>query len=158
MCSSDLQWPAAIGDVIIRGVNATISGLNSLARAANSLMGVDLFGQIKAIENPYAGAGKAVAEWIAGGEPSMDLWDVDIRRCFPHQANKRYLHDRTVEALASETGDGRFAYDSYRRFIQMYGNVVLGIDHHHFEELLERLKTDCGVSLDTELKIGRAHV
>ena len=46
-----------------------------------------------------AGAGKAVAEWIAGGEPSMDLWDVDIRRCFPHQANKRYLHDRTVEAL-----------------------------------------------------------
>ena len=62
------------------------------------------------------------------------------------------LNDRTAEALAAETGDARFAYDSYRRFIQMYGNVVLGIDHHHFEELLEQLKTDCGVSLDTELK------
>ena len=49
------------------------------------------------------------------------------------------------------TGDERFAYDSYRRFIQMYGDVVLGIDHHHFEELLELHKTDCGVALDTEL-------
>jgi pyruvate,orthophosphate dikinase len=61
------------------------------------------------------------------------------------------LNDRTVEALAAETGDPRFAYDSYRRFIQMYGDVVLGIDHHHFEELLEQYKADCGVSLDTEL-------
>ena len=46
-----------------------------------------------------AGAGKAVAEWIVGGEPPMDLWDVDIRRVFPFQNNARYLHDRTVEAL-----------------------------------------------------------
>ena len=61
------------------------------------------------------------------------------------------LNDSTVEGLARETGDPRFAYDSYRRFIQMYGDVVLGIDHHHFEEILEQHKSDCGVSLDTEL-------
>ncbi len=61
------------------------------------------------------------------------------------------LNDQTVEALATETGDARFAYDSYRRFIQMYGDVVLGIDHHHFEEHLEELKNNNGVSLDTEL-------
>src|SRR3989304_3391580 len=44
------------------------------------------------------------------------------------------LNDQTVEALARKSGDRRFAYDSYRRFIIMYSNVVLGIDHHHFEE------------------------
>ncbi len=46
-----------------------------------------------------AGAGKAVAEWIAGGEPPMDLWDVDIRRVAPFQVNPRYLRDRTVEMV-----------------------------------------------------------
>jgi 4-methylaminobutanoate oxidase (formaldehyde-forming) len=46
-----------------------------------------------------AGAGKAVAEWIAGGEPPMDLWDVDIRRAAPYQTNPRYLRDRTVEMV-----------------------------------------------------------
>jgi pyruvate,orthophosphate dikinase len=61
------------------------------------------------------------------------------------------LNDATVEGLAKETGDARFAYDSYRRFIQMYGDVVMGIDHHHFEEILDLHKTDCGVTLDTEL-------
>jgi pyruvate,orthophosphate dikinase len=61
------------------------------------------------------------------------------------------LTDRTVEALAAETGDARFAYDSYRRFIQMYGDVVLGIDHHHFEDILEQHKSEAGVTLDTEL-------
>jgi pyruvate,orthophosphate dikinase len=61
------------------------------------------------------------------------------------------LNDRTAEGLARQSNDERFAYDSYRRFIQMYGNVVLGIDHHHFEEILELRKEDRGVSLDTEL-------
>jgi len=46
-----------------------------------------------------AGAGKALAEWIVGGEPSMDLWDVDIRRVAPFQTNPRYLYDRTVEMV-----------------------------------------------------------
>src|SRR5262250_2099188 len=61
------------------------------------------------------------------------------------------LNDITVEGLARRASDARFAYDSYRRFIQMYGNVVLGVDHHHFEELLELHKEDRGVGLDTEL-------
>jgi pyruvate,orthophosphate dikinase len=46
------------------------------------------------------------------------------------------LNDATVEGLGRLSGDPRFAYDSYRRFIQMYGDVVLGVDHYHFEELL----------------------
>ena len=61
------------------------------------------------------------------------------------------LNDATVEGLARLSGDPRFAYDSYRRFIQMYGDVVLGVDHYHFEELLEDYKIDHGYSLDTEL-------
>ena len=61
------------------------------------------------------------------------------------------LNDQTVEALASVSGDRRFAYDSYRRFIQMYGDVVLGVEHYHFEEILEIHKEDKGYSLDTEM-------
>ena len=62
------------------------------------------------------------------------------------------LNDVTVEGLAKRSGDARFAYDSYRRFIQMYSGVVLGIDHHHFEEILELAKEDAGAKLDTDLK------
>jgi pyruvate, orthophosphate dikinase len=61
------------------------------------------------------------------------------------------LNDQTVIGLARKSGDERFAYDSYRRFIQMYGQVVLGIDHHHFEELLENHKLDSSTNLDTDL-------
>ncbi len=61
------------------------------------------------------------------------------------------LNDQTVEALAKKSNNPRFAYDSYRRFIQMYSDVVLGIDHFHFENLLEELKSDVDVQLDTEL-------
>src|SRR5690242_4478535 len=61
------------------------------------------------------------------------------------------LNDETTEGLAKKSGDRRFAYDSYRRFIQMYGNVVLGVEHHNFEEALELHKQDRGVELDTEL-------
>src|SRR6195256_1363994 len=61
------------------------------------------------------------------------------------------LNDRTVEGLARNSGDERFAYDSYRRFLQMYGQVVLGIEHHHFEQLLDDHKLETGASLDTEL-------
>jgi pyruvate, orthophosphate dikinase len=61
------------------------------------------------------------------------------------------LNDRAVAGLAKKSGDERFAYDSYRRFIQMYGQVVLGIEHHHFEELLENHKLDTGQTLDTDL-------
>ncbi len=61
------------------------------------------------------------------------------------------LNDKTVAGLARHSGDERFAYDSYRRFIQMFGAVVLGAEHHHFEEILELHKEDRGVELDTEL-------
>ncbi|MCZ6861070.1 MAG: pyruvate, phosphate dikinase [Alphaproteobacteria bacterium] len=62
------------------------------------------------------------------------------------------LNDETVEGLATLSGDARFAYDSYRRFIQMYASVVLGVEHHQFEELIEFGKDEKGVTLDTELE------
>ena len=61
------------------------------------------------------------------------------------------LNDETVEALAERSGDRRFAYDSYRRFIQMYADVVLGVDHGVFEDLLENFKNLNGFASDTEL-------
>ncbi|MGH6914944.1 MAG: PEP/pyruvate-binding domain-containing protein, partial [Geminicoccales bacterium] len=61
------------------------------------------------------------------------------------------LNDATVEVLARRSKDARFAYDSYRRFIQMYSDVVLGVDHYSFEDILELLKEEKGASLDTEL-------
>ncbi|RVC67965.1 pyruvate, phosphate dikinase [Mesorhizobium sp. M00.F.Ca.ET.038.03.1.1] len=61
------------------------------------------------------------------------------------------LNDETVEALAADSGDARFAYDSYRRFIQMYSDVVMGLDHEVFEEILEDKKASLGHELDTEL-------
>ena len=61
------------------------------------------------------------------------------------------LNDATVEGLARLSGDRRFALDSYRRFIQMYSNVVLGLDHHMFEEILDDHKDSLGVTIDTAL-------
>jgi pyruvate,orthophosphate dikinase len=60
------------------------------------------------------------------------------------------LNDETVEAVA-KLADRRFAYDSYRRFITMYSDVVLGVEHHHFEEILEHYKLQKGLTLDTDL-------
>jgi pyruvate,orthophosphate dikinase len=62
------------------------------------------------------------------------------------------LNDVTVEGLAASSGDARFAWDSYRRFIQMYADVVLGLNHHAFEDALEIAKEDRGYFLDTELQ------
>ena len=62
------------------------------------------------------------------------------------------LNDATVEGLAKLAGNERFAWDSYRRFIQMYSDVVLGVGHEHFEELLELHKEHRGFTLDTDLK------
>ncbi|GAC1337779.1 MAG: pyruvate, phosphate dikinase [Acetobacteraceae bacterium] len=61
------------------------------------------------------------------------------------------LNDDTVAGLLKASGDARFAWDSYRRFIQMYGSVVLGVDHHRFEEIIESAKMDAGVTEDTAL-------
>src|SRR5436305_1866707 len=52
------------------------------------------------------------------------------------------LNDETVQGLVRRSGDERFAYDSYRRFLQMYGQVVLGIEHHHFEQLIDDHKLE----------------
>ena len=62
------------------------------------------------------------------------------------------LNDKTVIGLKNQTFNGRFAKDSYRRLIQMYGNVVLGIESHFFEELIENYKLTKGVIQDTELE------
>jgi len=61
------------------------------------------------------------------------------------------LNDVTVAAVAAASGDQRFAWDSYRRFITMYSDVVLGVEHHHFEEALEDYKARKGYELDTDL-------
>src|SRR6195952_394639 len=61
------------------------------------------------------------------------------------------LNDITVEGLAKAANDPRFAWDSYRRFIQMYGSVVLGVDHHRFEEIIEHAKLEANVIEDTAL-------
>jgi pyruvate, orthophosphate dikinase len=63
------------------------------------------------------------------------------------------LNDETVTGLAALSGDARFAYDSYRRFIQMYGDVVMGVDHYLFEDLIDQHKDAAGVSLDTDLTV-----
>ena len=61
------------------------------------------------------------------------------------------LNDATVEGLARRSGDPRFAWDSYRRFLQMYGDIVLGMSHEEFEDILETYKQERGLRLDTDL-------
>jgi len=67
------------------------------------------------------------------------------------------LNDATVEGLGEASGDARFAWDSYRRFIQMYGSVVLGVAHHRFEEIIEHVKMDAGAVEDTALGASEWH-
>ncbi len=67
------------------------------------------------------------------------------------------LNDVTVQGLAEGAGDSRFAWDSYRRFIQMYGSVVLGVAHHRFEEIIENVKLDEGATEDTQLSAQDWH-
>ncbi|MGC8532390.1 MAG: pyruvate, phosphate dikinase [Acidiphilium sp.] len=67
------------------------------------------------------------------------------------------LNDVTVQGLAEGAGDARFAWDSYRRFIQMYGSVVLDVPHHRFEDIIEHVKQDKGVSEDTQLSAQDWH-
>jgi pyruvate,orthophosphate dikinase len=64
------------------------------------------------------------------------------------------LNDESVEGLAAKTGNERFAWDSYRRFVQMFGNVVRGVESERFESEIARVKRDRGVTLDTELDVA----
>ena len=61
------------------------------------------------------------------------------------------LNDKAVEGLAKKTGNDRFAWDAYRRFIQMYGDVAMGVDHDKFEAIIDEVKAKAGVKEDTEL-------
>ncbi len=61
------------------------------------------------------------------------------------------LNDRTLAAVVRETGNARWAYDTYRRFVQMFGNVVMGVEHDEFEHIMSEVKSRRGIALDTEL-------
>jgi pyruvate,orthophosphate dikinase len=61
------------------------------------------------------------------------------------------LNDKTVEGLVKKSGDERFAWDSYRRFVQMYGDVVMGLEHHDFEDIMEQHKRDMDITEDTDI-------
>ena len=61
------------------------------------------------------------------------------------------LNDKTVEGLVKKSGDARFAWDSYRRFVQMYGDVVMGLEHHDFEDIMEQHKRDMDITEDTDI-------
>ncbi len=62
------------------------------------------------------------------------------------------LNDNTIQGLIRHTGNERFAYDAYRRFVQMFGDVVMGVEHHYFEDALDELKESVGAVNDTDLK------
>ncbi len=107
------------------------------------------------VETALAGVGQAVGS--AFGDPSNPLL-VSVRSgaraSMPGMMDTILnlgLNDETVKGLAARSGDARFAYDSYRRFIQMYSNVVLGVDHGVFEEILDNHKNLAGSLADTEL-------
>ena len=68
------------------------------------------------------------------------------------------LNDRSVAGLAAKSGNERFAWDSYRRFIQMFGDVVLGIPHHKFEEILDARKEEAGVTTDVDLGVEQLKI
>src|SRR5206468_8221561 len=61
------------------------------------------------------------------------------------------VNDRVVEGLAALSGNARFAYDSYRRLINMFGDTVMAVDHHHFEHELTAVKNQRGAKVDTDL-------
>jgi len=115
----------------------------------------ELAGQVEAaLANVGALAGRAFGE---AGNPLLVSVRSGARASMPGMMDTVLnlgLNDAAVETLAATSGDARFAYDSYRRFIQMYSNVVLDIDHHHFEEILEDLKHRKGFMLDTDLGAG----
>jgi pyruvate,orthophosphate dikinase len=107
------------------------------------------------VEEALAAVGKAVG--MSFGDPENPLL-VSVRSgaraSMPGMMDTVLnlgLNDETAAGLAKRAGDERFAYDSYRRFISMYSDVVLGVDHHNFEEILEYYKEEQEYNLDTDL-------
>ena len=107
------------------------------------------------VEAALAGIGKAVGALFGdASNPLLVSVRSGARSSMPGMMDTILnlgLNDETVAGLAARTGDKRFAYDSYRRFIQMYSDVVLGVDHGVFEDILENHKSLNGHSLDTDL-------
>jgi len=107
------------------------------------------------VENALAVVGKAVGATFGDREnPLLVSVRSGARASMPGMMDTILnlgLNDQTVAAIARRTGDARFAYDSYRRFIQMYSNVVLDLDHHEFEVILDNAKSMKGYALDTDM-------
>ena len=107
------------------------------------------------VEAALAEVGRITGKKFGGGEnPLLVSVRSGARASMPGMMDTVLnlgLNDVTVAALAEKSGDKRFAYDSYRRFITMYSDVVLGIPHHHFEEILDEHKDRNGYTLDTDL-------
>jgi pyruvate, orthophosphate dikinase len=107
------------------------------------------------VESALAEIGRITGKKFGGGEnPLLVSVRSGARASMPGMMDTVLnlgLNDVTVAALAEKSGDKRFAYDSYRRFITMYSDVVLGIPHHHFEEILDEHKDLNGYTLDTDL-------
>src|SRR5271168_4333677 len=107
------------------------------------------------VESALAEIGRITGKKFGGGEnPLLVSVRSGARASMPGMMDTVLnlgLNDVTVAALAEKSGDRRFAYDSYRRFITMYADVVLGIPHHHFEEILDEHKDRNGYTLDTDL-------
>jgi pyruvate, orthophosphate dikinase len=108
------------------------------------------------IETALAEVGRITGKKFGGGEnPLLVSVRSGARASMPGMMDTVLnlgLNDTTVTALAEKSGDKRFAYDSYRRFITMYSDVVLGIPHHHFEEILDEHKDRNGYTLDTDME------
>jgi pyruvate,orthophosphate dikinase len=99
-------------------------------------------------------AGKALGD---AGDPLLVSVRSGARESMPGMLDTVLnlgLNDESVAGLAERTGNERFAWDSYRRFVQMYGNVVVGIEGGRFEDAITSVKSDRGVKLDTELDVG----
>lgn len=107
------------------------------------------------VEAALARVGEAVGMTFGGAEnPLLVSVRSGARASMPGMMDTILnlgLNDETVEGLAARSGDARFAYDSYRRFIQMYSDVVLEVDHGIFEDILDTLKNETGKFNDTEL-------
>jgi len=116
------QWPEGLAEEVVEGVKHLETTMNATLGDA---------------ENPLL---VSVRSGAAQSMPGMMDTVLNLG-----------LNDEVVEGLAKKTGNVRFAYDSYRRFIDMFGGVVMGVDHEHFEEAIDKLKKEKGVENDVDL-------
>src|SRR5215468_4211904 len=148
---ANLAEMAALGLPVPPGFTITTDVCNAYYANGNA-MPADLAGEVYAA---LAEVGAAVGAGFGDPqEPLLVSVRSGARASMPGMMDTILnlgLNDATVEGLAARSGNARFAYDSYRRFIQMYANVVLGLDHGVLEDILENYKNLNGLSLDTDL-------